>query len=252
MSKLSLIDMTQDILSDMGDDEVNSISDTIESLQVAQIIKSTYFEIIDGNNWAHLKKLLALTASSDSERPTHMRLPDNVKELEWVEYDKQRLGDARSYYDKVDYVTPDEFLLRMSRLNTTSDNVRTILDYSGVKLFVRKDKQPEYWTSFDDDYIVFDSYQSNVETTVQSVNTRCSAYVTPTFQMVDSFIPDLPSEMFSALLAEAKSTAMFRLKDIVDKKAEQQSDRQMDWAKRKGWRAAGGIRLPSYARRSRK
>jgi len=38
MAKKTVLDMVQDILSDMESDEVNSISDTTEALQVAQII----------------------------------------------------------------------------------------------------------------------------------------------------------------------------------------------------------------------
>ena len=42
MPKMSLLEMTQDILSDMDSDEVNSINDSVESLQVLGIIKNTY------------------------------------------------------------------------------------------------------------------------------------------------------------------------------------------------------------------
>jgi hypothetical protein len=48
MAKMTLLEMTQDILSDMDSDEVNSINDSVESLQVAQIIKTTYFNIVNG------------------------------------------------------------------------------------------------------------------------------------------------------------------------------------------------------------
>ena len=47
MPKLTLLDMTQDILSDIDSDEVNSISDTPDSLQVAGIIKSSFYDMID-------------------------------------------------------------------------------------------------------------------------------------------------------------------------------------------------------------
>ena len=42
MAKMTLLAMVQDILNDMDGDEVNSISDTVEAEQVAQIIKTTY------------------------------------------------------------------------------------------------------------------------------------------------------------------------------------------------------------------
>ena len=54
MAKMNLLAMTQDILSDMDSDDVNSINDSVEALQVAQIIKTTYYNIIDGKNYAFL------------------------------------------------------------------------------------------------------------------------------------------------------------------------------------------------------
>ena len=48
--KYTLLEMTQDILSNMSSDEVNSISDTTESLQVATIIKQKYFDLISRVN----------------------------------------------------------------------------------------------------------------------------------------------------------------------------------------------------------
>jgi hypothetical protein len=41
MAKMTLLEIVQDILSDMDSDEVNSINDSVESLQLAQMIKST-------------------------------------------------------------------------------------------------------------------------------------------------------------------------------------------------------------------
>jgi len=57
MAKLTLLEMTQDIMSDMDSDDVNSINDSVEALQVAQIIKTTYYNIIDGKNYAFLYEL---------------------------------------------------------------------------------------------------------------------------------------------------------------------------------------------------
>lgn len=54
MPKLTLLDIVQDVLSDMDSDEVNSINDSIEALQVAAIAKSTFYNIIDGRDWPHL------------------------------------------------------------------------------------------------------------------------------------------------------------------------------------------------------
>jgi len=52
--KLTLLEIVQDIMNDMDGDEVNAISDTIESQQVAQIVKTTYLEMMANRNWPHL------------------------------------------------------------------------------------------------------------------------------------------------------------------------------------------------------
>jgi hypothetical protein len=253
MAKMTLIEIVQDILSDMNDDEVNSISDTIESLQVAQIVKSVYFEMMANKNWPHLRTLDTLEASGDNTKPTHMKLPELVKELEWIEYNSRATTTpALSRYKQVEMVSVDDFLRRTNAYMNTNANVDEITDYSGVKFNIKNDAHPTFCTSFDDDYIVFNSYHSSLDTTLQEVHTRCSVYVEPSWSMVDNHIPDLPSEAFPALLAEAKSTAFNRIKQAPDGKAEQQSQRQRSWLSRKSWRANGGIKLPSYARRTRK
>lgn len=253
MAKLTLLDMVQDILSDMTDDEVNSISDTLESLQVAQIVKSTFFEIIGNKNWPHLRQLKSLSSLGDTNRPTHMRLPELTKELEWIQYNKRHINTpTRNSYEDVKYLSPDAFLRKTSIYNNTLDTVDVVTDFTGVVFHIKNDRHPEYWTSFDDEYVVFNSYNSALDDTLQETHSRASMFIEPGWSMDDTFIPDLPAEAFPALLAEAKSVAFARLKQAPDEKAEQQSTRQRRWLSRKAWRANGGIQLPSYARRTRK
>jgi len=51
MPKLTVLDMVQDVLSDMDSDEVSSIDDTVEAMQVAQIIKTAFYEVINDGDW---------------------------------------------------------------------------------------------------------------------------------------------------------------------------------------------------------
>ena len=51
--KYTLLAIVQEILSDMDSDEVNSIDDTVESQQVASIVRSAYMAIMSNRNWAH-------------------------------------------------------------------------------------------------------------------------------------------------------------------------------------------------------
>jgi len=248
MAKLSVLDMAQDIASDMNSDEFNSITDSVESLQIAQIIKSTYNTMMSSKNWPHLKQLITLNSSGDSTKPTHMKMPDNIKELHTVQYDGVKLGETRVRIGEVKYLTPDEFLRRANNLNSDNTKVQSVTDFSGVKFLIRNNTAPKFYTSFDDEWIVFDNFNSTVDTTLQSSKTQCFATISPVFTLSDTFIPDLPDEAFYGLLAEAKSVCFTRIKEAPDAKAEQQSRKQMSWLSRKSWQAGEGIQFPNYGR----
>ena len=87
--KQPLIDIVRSILSEMDSDEVTSVDDTPEAQQVASIAKQCYFEMIGNRNWPHLKKLSYLEHSGDYTKPSHMKMPEDMKELILVKYDKK-------------------------------------------------------------------------------------------------------------------------------------------------------------------
>lgn len=248
--KLTLLDMVQDILSDMDSDEVNSIDDTIEAGQVSQIIKTTYFEMIGTRNWPHLRSLAGLNNSTDVGKPNYLRLPADIKELEFIRYNHEKLTEpGRLFYTDVKFLYPDDFLYKVSQRNNLDDNVDTVTDFSGIVFPIFNDKHPNYWTSFDDGWIVFDSYNKEHGVTLQSANCQAMCYFSPTWNTRDDFVPDLPDEAFPTLLEEAKSTAFFTLKQMANQKAEQRAARGHRWLSRKAWQANGGIRYPDYGRK---
>lgn len=250
MAKMTLLEIVQSVLNDMDSDEVNNISDTIESLQVAQIAKDTYYELMAKRDWPHLNQLFNLNSVSDTDRPNYLKLPDNVYEMEFLLYNKRELNDTRDDYKEVKYLTPDNFLIKQNFLNESLSNVTQVTDSSGVKYNIYTDKAPEYWTSFDDEYIVFNAYDNEVDTTIQGSKTQCRGLIEPSWSATDSFTPDLPSEAFPMYLAEVKSSAFLVLKQVANEKAEQLSQRQQRRLSRKNWRTKGGIRYPDYGRKA--
>ena len=246
--KMTLLDIVQDILNDMDGDEVNSIDDTFESQQVAQMVKSTFYAMMSNRNWPHLKRPIQLSASGDPALPTHMSLDQDVTELSFINYNKAKAGETRKKYQPVQWLAPDDFLVRINRLNNDADNIDVITDPTGVELLIRNDLAPSHYTSFDDTNLVFNSYDSSVDTTLQSSKVQAHAYVSPQWLAEDGFTPDLPDEAFTALLEEAKSRASIKLKQQEDPKAEQESRRQQRWLSRKSWRVSGGIQYPNYGR----
>lgn len=252
MAKLTLLDLVQDILNDLSADPVNSIDDTVESQQVAQIVKSTYFALMHVRNWRGNQQLLNLIASGDDSLPTHVTLPENLSELTFVNYDCRLQSDNRKVYRAVRYIYPDEFLRRQNQYDDTVDYVDVIQDPSGVQLLIRNDMPPTVWTSFDDKVLVFDSYNKNVEDTIQSAKIQAMGYVVPGWLMEDDYIPVLPEEAFTLLLEEAKSRASMKLNQQADQKAEQEAVRQNRWLAGKQWRAHKGARSPNFGRRGYK
>jgi hypothetical protein len=252
MAKLTLLDIVQDILSDMDSDTVNSINDSVESLQVAQIVKTTFFEIITEGEWPHLAELFQITASGDNSLPTHMTLPENVRYVEWVTYNKRTVSDTKDEYVDVRYKEPSEFMAHINRRDSSLASVTTITDPTLVKLLIINDTAPTYYTSFNNDVLVFDSYDSGVDSTIQSAKIQCYGYREPVFTILDNFIPDLPSKAFPYLLSEAKSVCFNVLKQAANPKEEQRSTRQRRRLSQDRWRLAGGITYPNYGRRGKK
>ena len=252
MAKMTLLQIVQDILNDLDSDEVNSLDDTIESQQVAQIVKSCYHEMISNRDWPHLQRLIKMDAVNDIDKPNYLRLPNEVKELTFFKYDCHKLGSDKVELKDIRYKEPDAFLRFVSNRNSTQDNVQTVLDFSGTKLLVINNQAPTYWTSFDDLHIVCDSYDIAVDNTLKQSKTQAMAYMEPVWVHLNEAIPDLPSEAFSSLLEEAKSTAFFVLKQMANMKSEQKAARQKTWLSRKAWRAKGGVRYADFGRKGRK
>src|SRR6267142_3347837 len=92
--KRTLLDLTQSILSSLSSDEVNSIGDTTESLQVAEIIRTTYFNIISRVGITSHNQLIQLDPSLDPSSPVLMYIPAGIGRLEWLKYFDSNILDT--------------------------------------------------------------------------------------------------------------------------------------------------------------
>ena len=247
--EMTVIQMVQSVLNDMDSDEVNSINDTLEALQVASILRDTYFELIARRTWPHLRSLCTLDGVADVNKPNYLQIPSDVSELTLIKYNCKKASETDSDYQDLTYLEPDVFLAKANQLRESQSNVTQITDTSGVKFNIRNDVSPRFWTSFDDEYIICDSYDSAVDNTLQGSKTQAVAYRIPSWTNLDSFTPDLPEEAFPLLLAETKSTAFLALKQVANEKSEQISKRQQRRLSRKGWKGRGGIRFENYGRK---
>lgn len=246
--KKTLLELVQDILSAIDADEVNSIDDTVEATQVAMVIKNVYLAMASNRNWAGQKKLISFDHSGTPEKPTHIRSPESLKELHLFNYNATR-DNLTIEMREVKYQYPDEFLRLCSHRGINTPNTKVVTDFGGTPLVVITNKAPSYWTSFDDTYIVCDSYDASVDDALKASKTQLHATLFPRFSLTDSFVPEMPVEAFAGLLAEAKSVAFVEVKQVANQKAEQEAVRQRTWLARKNWQLEGGVRYSNFGRK---
>ena len=327
--KYTLLQLTQDILSNMSSDEINSISDSAESLQVATIIKQKYYDIVSRGDLPEHNQLFQLNASLDPLKPTVMTVPDGVGHIEYIKYyDSNPLdsadvsidthglnvdivssvvsftsstsntiglgtviwtvpagetialnniltatsgvnsmtGTVVSYlgttlvlnvtsivgsgtynswtftytvipnppgYKYVTMLPIEDFLYEINKLNPSDYNVSSY-NFSDTSnnfpnnftFLYRNDLQPQYCCILSNYYVLFDSYDSTQDSTLQTSKTMCFGQVVPVFKMVDTFIPDLDAQQFPLLLNEAKTLAFFELKQQPHQLSMQEIKRQ--------------------------
>lgn len=93
--KMTLLDMTQSILSSMGSDQVNSIGDTVESTQVAECLRTTYYNMLGRYDLPEHNQFVQLVASTNAAQPTLMTLPEGISRIEWVKYFDTNPSDSQ-------------------------------------------------------------------------------------------------------------------------------------------------------------
>jgi hypothetical protein len=221
MSKLTLLEATQDILSALDFDPVDDIDETIESQQVAQELRTSYFTLMGEREWPHLKETDQLEGVASTTYPTKMRLPADVNKVYWVRYNNK----------EVKYMDPTSFQAMIDG--------RLDYEYANDQGYLTN-KDPEYWTTFDDDYLWFDSYDSDTETTLHEANSLIYVCKDPAWSHVSSFTPDMPQKMFYGWLADAKNSCFILYKQTANINEEKRAKRFRNTMQNQSWRNEQG------------
>ncbi len=226
--KYTLLELTQAVLSSMDSDEINSINDTVESQQVVEVIKTVYDDIISRSDLTTNKTIFNLTASTNPLQPIVMSKPEDIERIEWIKYDTRALGDTTPNWTNLTYLPPVDFIDYMHSGNLEGTEIETFEYTNGAFVMTftfRNDTAPHYYTSFDDNSIFFDSYDSEIDTTLQSSKSLCYGLKVTAFEKTDDFTPELQPQQFALLLHESKSLAWAELKQAGHEKAEQSARR---------------------------
>lgn len=256
----TLLEMTQDILSAMDSDEVNSISDTVESLQVAKVIKQCFYDMAVDIGLTEHETVFQLNASGDSTKPCQMTVPSNVTKLIHLYYNVQDPADDFPDYRLLKYLPFHDFIMRANGLANVDDGVTAdsvssqavVMNGENFTIPYTLDAMPTYYTTADDNLIVFDSYDNTIDSTLQKSKTMCTGMTYPAWQETDSFYPDIDPTQFPLLFNAAKVRCFSELKQQDNREATQAARRQkivVQKRKRKVTDQAEIFKAPRYGRK---
>lgn len=203
---------------------VSTIDDTIESQQVASIAEKVFYDLNDdifGNE--QVQQLIQLTALADNTHPNYLKLNDSSNRIkeDAVMYDTST-DVSEIQMTEIDYLPPLEFLEQIGTRKTSTTN-EIITDFSGYRMVIENKEAPEFYTSFDDEYLVFDAYDSDVDSTLQSSKSGILTTVQRSFTQSDAYEIDFPEWFHTTYLNAVISEASIALREepnlLADRKA---------------------------------
>lgn len=231
MAQRTLLSIVQEILSVMDSDEVNSILDTIESTQVANVVKEVHDELVVEYDIPREKTLTQLTGLADVGTPTFMNMPASISSIDFIKYDTRSEVADDPNLELISFLDPSSFLRTVQGRNKSDSNIVTS-SIGNVELYLYSDRAPTYWTSFDDNLLVFDAYNSTLEVTMQTSNSVLFGDEDPDLVVLDGTLINLPPKLMPLLLNEAKATSFAYFKDQPNYKVETRARRARNSAQR--------------------
>lgn len=253
--KLTLLQVVQKTLEALGSDEVNSISDTVEAEQVAQLAEDAYYELLNQKDWPFLQKLTVLESLADSDFPNYLRIPPDVVRIDEIKYDwtdttDPDVGDLLVLRN-VRWISPQAFLQKTQSRNTQLGNIQVVVSMNGIKIPILNDTEALVWTSFDDTFVVFDAFNSDIESTLQGDKSQILSKCLPAFDLIDNFTPVATANFFQLWLAEIKRAAFIYFRQEVSTVDEAKARRGLAVLRRDASRTNNDDGKVKYGRRSR-
>lgn len=250
--KFTLLEMAQEILGSMQSEEVNSIDDTTEAYDVAKLIRSVYYDLAIEIGLPEHEGLFELNASGDPDKPTLMTVPDTVSLLRNVKYNIKSDEDENANYQDIVFLPFQDFYEMQRGYQEQEDNVGEMIfttNGEDFEVMYKSDKHPQWFTTFDDHTLIFDSYDSDLDTTLQKSKTMCMGIIFPTFSLTNNFTPDLDPTQFSLLKNRAKVRAFTEMKQQRNPEAEKETRNQKIKTQKNKWLVSGEPSIKKIDRR---
>lgn len=228
----TVLEYVQTALATMDSDDVDSISDTVESDQVATFLKEVYYELLNREEWDFLDGPAQLVSAADVSEPTEFTIAADTRKIHEIRYDLSYPFPALDVnLRKLTYIEPLKFLQMFAR---EGDNTVTV-NRGGAGLFynIPNDRHPERWTSFDDGTVTLDAFNADAGFNYlphEAISMWAS--VIPPFTLDDAFEPDIPLHMEPLLQSSLNAVSHLYLKQAASGPDETRVRRQLAQARR--------------------
>lgn len=227
------LELVKDITLEVTGKVIYTQLETRESEAITQIVEDSYYEILDSRDWPYFLKFFTLTETA-AGTPTKMTIPSTVKNIKYLKYNNIPFGGTVDDYKLVKFLEPQRFMNVLDARTTGS--IASWTDTDGIKYKVFDDAAPTYYTSPDEQTIIFDSYDSAVDTFLTTAKSQAYGMKFSSVTVDDDFVFDLPPEAFSLLLAEAKAKSFRIVNKEVNAQAELYAQAQRAKFQEKPWK----------------
>lgn len=213
----------------MDSDEVNSISDTTESMQVARLCRGVYYDCATDMQLAEHEGLFELTPSSDITQPIIMTLPSNVAKIYWIKYNHKLSTEPHSNYKEIEQWSYLDFYKKQQAISETTYGLQQMIYQQNGEDFEIKYltyDMPLRYTELSNNQIIFNSIDISEDTVLQKSKTMCGGLIYPSFLLEDTFYPPLDSNQFSYYVNKCKVRAFYEIKQVENREAGGEALRQ--------------------------
>lgn len=230
--KQNVLSAVQEMMSRLkNDNNITSVYDTDDAYNAALMLQDVFDSLVSQEVIPEHKTLLELQSIGDSRRPAMLKIPDYVSKIETFFYnikpnvfsdvdslDSEMKDSANTSYKEVEYLCPSDFLCKVFAYASNSSS--TVLmeytsnaneaDVNSIRIPVKNNKSPSFWTTFDETHLVTDSWDSMAGDTLHNSKTLVYGRVFPVFKLEDDFVPNVDKNLWHYI----KLAATIRFFDV--------------------------------------
>lgn len=224
MAKRTILKLIQDLGSAIQSDEIDSLTETVEVIDMGKILERTYKEVISRKDYEFTRdKVLQLDARDVADtKLNNLTIPLSVTRLQCVKY----VG-ANGKFTELCYKTPKDFINLVHARNVADSNITAILNDDGVAINTITDAPPNYYTSFDEETLTFDAYDSSRGVGNLVADSVIIATIIPAVDFTDpTAVLPIPERLEPLIFTEAQATMNYELRQTADPNSERRARKQ--------------------------